>query len=165
MARKRDHRGRSNTQQFTKLERRLLQEEAWRCLSSSAKALYPYIRLEWKGPQYNNNGRIRLSLRQAAKALGVTKDTAARAFQDLQAKGFIAVTKPAILGVDGGGTAHEYEITELAMPKAESRDGSRLFRQWKPGQDFPVIKAAMGNPTGANGKKRKPVITIKTIRS
>ena len=97
--------------------------------------------MEWKGPKANNNGKISLSVRQAAKCMGVSNDTAAKAFHELQAKGFIVMMEPASLGVEGQGKCPKYEITELELP-GETR-GRCLFSKWKKGPDLPVIKANM----------------------
>ena len=48
---------------------------------------YPWLVMEFNGKRFNNNGQIRLSVRQAALKMGISKDTAARVFRDLQAKG------------------------------------------------------------------------------
>ena len=64
---------------YTLMFRATLQAPAWAALSSSAQALYPFVKLEWRGPNSNNNGRIQFSYRQAAKALGVTVNSAMRA--------------------------------------------------------------------------------------
>jgi DNA-binding transcriptional MocR family regulator len=109
--------------------------------------------LEWRGPDSNNNGSIRFSVRQAAEALGVAIDTAARAFHDLQAKGFIIMKEPAVLGLEGAAKSPAFELTELG-----GRDGlgpRKLYMQWTEGCDFPVLKAAANNPTGRT-RKAKP---------
>ena len=87
-------------------------------------------------------------MRQAAERMGVSNDTAAKAFHELQAKGFIVVIQPASLGVYGKGKCLEYEITEIARPPI--RDGRCLFRDWKPDCDFPITKANDSN------RKTKP---------
>lgn len=156
MGRKKDHRGRSRSEHHTIMTRTLMEEPAWRALSTTAMALYPWLTLEWKGPQYNNNGKIRLSVRQAAERLGIGKDTATRAFHELQAKGFISVVKPGCLGVKGKGTCHEYELTELGMPNPTSMGGRRPYKQWSKQGDFPVIKGTRANASGANRRKTKP---------
>lgn len=155
MSRKHDNRGRSSSEHWTKLIRHTMEEPAWRALSSTAQALYPWLKLEWHGLEYNNNGKLRLSVRQAAVRMGVRPDTAAEAFRDLQRKGFIVQTEHAFLGVEGAAKAPAYEITELKMPGAE-RDGRKLYRDWQPGKDFPVHMAAPNNPRGTNGQKTKP---------
>ena len=86
-------------------------------MSTATQALYPWLIMEFKGKIYNNDGKIRLSFRQAALKMGTSKDTVARAFGDLQAKGFIKVTKPGSLGISGMGKCPEYEIAALTLPK------------------------------------------------
>ena len=136
--------------QFTKLTLVMTRTSAWRALSCAARNLYLVLKFEWKGPKANNNGHIALSVRQAADQLGVSLDTASKAFHDLQAKGFIAVTEIGHPGVHGSASGHRYEITEL--PVLPENAGQKLYLQWKPGSDFEVIKAKAHNPTGRNGK-------------
>ena len=126
---------------------------AWRALSTTAQALYPWVRLEWKGQTLNNNGQISLSVSQAAERLGVKPDTAARAFHDLQAKGFLVLTREARLGIDGAAKGSTYEITELAHRGATRPQ--RLYLQWSVDQEYPIKKCAVANPTGANGGRKK----------
>lgn len=147
----RDKRSERQTEHFTKLIRQTMQTEAWRALSPYAQAVYPWIKLEWRGPSANNNGRIQFSVRQAAYAVGINRKTAARAFHDLQAKGFLVMTSPAKLGLGGQATSPCWEITEIAMPNAEPARPRSLFREWRHGRDFPVHKAAAQNPRGRNG--------------
>jgi DNA-binding transcriptional regulator YhcF (GntR family) len=130
-----------------------MEEPAWRALSPIAQALYPWLKLEWRGPKANNNGKIQLSVRQAAERLGVATNTAAKAFHELQAKGFVVVTHQAHLGVKGQATAPEFELTEIQLPHASQPVGRKLYRQWREGADLPVQKAAVHNPTGARKNK------------
>lgn len=123
----------------------VLDTEAWRSLGSAAQALFPWLVMEFRGAKFNNNGKIRLSVRQAAERMGVARDTAARAFHDLQAKGFIVVKKGASLGVSGHGKCPEYEITSIATPHKEA---SKLFLEWSKDEDFPIFAHPVKNPTG-----------------
>lgn len=159
----RDKRNEARAEHFTKLVRNTMETPAWRALSPTAQALYPWLKLEWRGPQNNNNGKIRLSVRQAADRLGVGINTAARAFHDLQAKGFLVVTEHARLGVEGQATCPAYELTEITLPHGDKRDGRKLFKDWKEGADYPVHKATVHNPRGRRGKKN-PVIKLVTAR-
>lgn len=147
----RDKRNEQRTDHFTQMVRSVMEEPAWRALSPTAQALYPWLRLEWRGAKTNNNGKISLSVGQAAERMGVTNNTASKAFHDLQAKGFIHVTKQGVLGCAGYGKATEYELTELGLPHGE-RGGRRLYKQWKKDREFPVHKSRANNPIGANGK-------------
>ncbi|NNU80408.1 hypothetical protein HMH01_08135 [Halovulum dunhuangense] len=148
---------------YTKMIRSTMETPAWRALSTTAQALYPWLKLEWHGPGNNNNGKIRLSLRQAAERLGVVEETAGKAFHDLQAKGFIVLTRMAHLGVEGMGKSSEFELTELKMPNSEKPDGRKLYRNWRPGNDFPVIKMPARNPFGRGGKTKNPSKKIRRV--
>lgn len=148
----RDRRNEGRQEKFTKMILNTMQTEAWRALPPVAQALYPWIKLEWRGPNMNNNGKLRLSVRQAAKCLGCSVNTAAHAFHALQAKGFIVVTEGARLGVGGKGTSPAYEVTELALPGGNV--GRKLYLEWKAGDDFAVQKGQVANPTGKNGRQQ-----------
>ena len=148
----RDRKNENKQEHFTKLVRNMMQTDAWRALSPTAQALYPWIKFEWHGPKANNNGKIKLSVRQAADCLGCSKHLASKAFHDLQAKGFIVQTKAACLGSHGEATSPQYEITEISMPMLEKGQYGRcLYKSWKHGYDFPVHKSAANNPRGCNG--------------
>lgn len=143
-------RNKPREEHWTKLVRTMMQTDAWRALPSVAQALYPWLKFEWRGPNVNNNGRIMLSVRQAADRLNVTPETARKAFHALQAKGFLVVVTKASLGCEGEAKATEYEITELPLRYAEKPVGRRLYLGWQPGADFPVQLARANNPSGKN---------------
>ena len=148
---------------YCRLDRKTMERPAWRALSPTAQALYPWFKMEWKGPRANNNGRIRLSVRQAAKCIGVSRDTAAKAIHELQKKGWIVVYRQGALGVEGEARGHEYELTEIALPptlvrKADYKAGMEprprdLYVHWREGKDYPVAKVRTNNPMGRNGRK------------
>ena len=123
-----------------------METPAWRALSSTAQALYPWLKLEWRGPQNNNNGRISLAVSTAARLLGVKPDTAARAFHDLQAKGFLVMTKPACLGIGGAASAPKFELTETCPAPCGEAGGPKAISGVARGADFPVSKAQPHNP-------------------
>ena len=141
---------------WTQMIRTTMEEPAWKALTTTAQALYPWVKLEWHGTDYNNNGKIRLSVRQAAARLGVRPATAALAFHDLQRKGFIFQTEAATLGVEGAAKSPAYEITELKMPGSDRMDGRKLYREWRADNEFPVAGSSANNPLGRNGQKAKP---------
>lgn len=138
---------------FARLFKRTMQTPAWRALTPYAQRLYPWLQLEWNGSSENNNGSIRFSVRQAADALDCNSETARKAFADLQRKGFIVVTRCAMLGTDGEARGHEYELTEFGRTH-EPRPGRR-YLEWQSGKEFDVAKAATHNPTGKGGLKSK----------
>jgi len=150
----RDKRNEKRGEHFTKMIRHTMEEPAWRALSTTAQALYPWLKFEWRGADANNNGNIRLSVRQAAERIGVAPNTAANAFHDLQAKGFIVLTEHARLGIEGAAKSSAWELTELKMPGSDHQDGRKQYRIWRPGRDFPVHKVTANNPNGRNGKTK-----------
>lgn len=80
-------------------------------------------------------------------------NTAARAFQDLQAKGFLVVTRIGCLGSEGEARGPTFEITENPLPGMDQQSARRLFAKWQKGEDFPVIKHNVNNPKGVNKGK------------
>ena len=152
----RDRRNERRGEHYTKMTRTLMETEAWRSLPPSSQALYVWLKLEWRGPQANNNGKISLSVRQAAHKLGVAPDTAARAFHPLQERGFLFCTKPPKLGLSGVASCPEFELTELPLPAAKGNQGRRLYQDWRPGADFLAVRAPSRKP------KRKPKTCHKT---
>jgi hypothetical protein len=149
-----DNTGRAQKgEQFARLFLATMQTPAWRALSPHAQRLYPWVLLEWKGARNNKNGRIKLSVQQAAKLLGSHFETARRAFHDLQAKGFLAVITPAVLGTEGKARAHAYEITELGRVGGPNDKPipRKLYLNWRPGHDFPVVRGKCNNPSGKGG--------------
>jgi len=68
---------------------------AWRALSLAARALLVEILMEYRPGQ---NGRLEWSWRRAAKAIGVSKDTAARALIELELLGWLTVERLAGFG-------------------------------------------------------------------
>lgn len=158
----RDKRNEARGGHFAALSRSMMETPAWRELSPAAQALLPWIKLEWHGPKANNNGRLRLSIRQAAEAMGVDPKTAARAFRDLQRCGFLVVTEAARLGLGGAATSPAYELTEIPLPGADRPTGRRLYEQWRKGRDFLVYRATAQNPRGVNGRSR--VVAMKVVK-
>jgi hypothetical protein len=68
----------------------MLKTEAWGALSAPARAIYFQLGFRYNG---GNNGRIALSVRDAAEECNLARNTAARAFQELSALGFIEETR------------------------------------------------------------------------
>ena len=113
---------------------------AWRAMSPSARLLYIALKGRYSFT-LRNNGRIYLSVRQAAKEIGLSKNTVAQAFRELQHYGFIVMTSGGCLGVDGRGKAPHWRLTEVGyMHDPPTHD----FNRWD------------GSPFG-DPEKQKPV--------
>lgn len=142
-----DKSGRIADAQYVKMTRPTLHHPAFIALTSHAKVLYQHLKIEAYG---DRNGNVRLTVEEAARLLGVSVNTACKAFHDLQAKGFIVLTAFGMLGSEGKRNAPCYAVTEY--PIAPERVPRLLFYSWTPDQDFPVQRHGTNNPNGWNGK-------------
>lgn len=99
----RDRKNEQGGEHFTKLVRNTMETPAWRALSPTAQALYPWLKLEWRGPQANNNGKIRLSVRQASERLGGECQHCRACLPRLAGKGLFGGHEARLLGHCGAG--------------------------------------------------------------
>jgi hypothetical protein len=121
---------------FVPLLKDTIASPAWRAMSPSARCVYVALKQRYSS-NFKNNGRLYLSVRQAAKEVGVNKDTAARCFREIEHYGFGVITSGACLGVDGKGKAAHWRLTEVGyMTEPPTRD----FLSWD-GIPFPCQKA------------------------
>jgi len=127
-----------------------LDSPAWRALSHGAKALYVCLRRRYNQNNHNN-GRIYLSHRLARKELRSGYKQIARWYDELQFYGFIVMTTPGHLGVEGQGTAPRWRLTELGYMKEPQTqeflkwDG-RLFGKPRPAPPPRKTKPRYGKP-------------------
>lgn len=130
--------GRSKREgQFMPLPYSMTQHPAWRSLSGSAIKVFVEMRGRFNG---SNNGKIRLSLEDGARTLGMGKETVRRAAQELEAKGFIVQTKA---GQFYGRKAAEWRLTDCNC------DGQPATRDWQHVTvDLKDPKTKRGSETG-----------------
>ena len=99
---------------------------AWRAMSPYAREVYHSLRSRWSFDA-RNNGKIYLSTRDGAEETGFDAKTVARCLRELQHYGFIVMTQPGCLGVDGKGVSPHWRLTELGcMREPPTRD----FLNW-----------------------------------
>ena len=82
------NKGRQKGHNFVMLRHDIMDSPAWKFLSPNARCVWLEIMRRYNG---NNNGNIALSCREAAELCNISKNTAARAFQELQDTGFIKI--------------------------------------------------------------------------
>ena len=128
---------------FLKLDHWLLRTAAWRSLTAASRALYVEM-----GQRYNgsNNGEISMSVREAARLIHVAKDTAAKSFNELEAKGFI---RRNVCGSFDWKLRHAttWILTEYEF---NDRPASKDFASWSP------EKSETGPNAGTDCPKRGP---------
>jgi hypothetical protein len=109
------------------------------------------LNIELRGRLRNdllNNGKVFLSCRTGAKAIGVTTQSIVRWFAENEHYGFLRKTSEGFLGSDGRGVAAYYRFTEFPYG---THPPTRDFEKWN-GEAHPVMmistygKARMGSP-------------------
>lgn len=117
--------------------------EAWATLKPGPRALYIELKRRYYG---TNNGRIILSHRDAATALGVHRNTIGPWFDELEARRFIRVTQGNHLGPSGIGQSAHWALEEL--PCADLKTAPKGFMSWRQKQ-----KPRTENRTGRHKKQ------------
>jgi hypothetical protein len=120
---------------FVPLLKDTMATPAWRGMSHGARSLYVALKLRYSS-NFNNNGRLFLSQRDAAEELNSHHNQIARWFRELQYFGFIVMTEGGCLGIEGSGRAPHWRLTEIGYMKAPP---TRDFVRWN-GNPFPEKK-------------------------
>ena len=143
MAKKRwkaDKTGRSVEDQYWNLPYTLARSAAFRQLPAPALKIFIELRCRYNG---HNNGRLTLSLDEAARLLGLSKSTVSRGFKELEAHGFIRLR---VKGQWYGRKASQWTLTILAM---DGHPPTHEWKQWQPAK--PLREAAKTVPRYPNG--------------
>ena len=117
-----------------KIYHAMMRTHAWRALSPKARAAYLEISMRYGGVG-SNNGRIPYSSRELEQNLKVGRKTALRTFKELEAHGFIAMTKKGRYGAKRT-YASEWRLTEFACD-VSGTPPTHDYRQWQ-GPALPV---------------------------
>jgi DNA-binding transcriptional MocR family regulator len=125
----------------------MMQSAAWRSLDGNARALYVELAMLYYGVG-TNNGRIGFSVRQAAQAIHVSKDTAARAMRHLQERGFIVATTKGRF--DGKRHATRWRLTEFKCDLT-GQLASMDFETWTSADILPLRHGGESTERGIDG--------------
>ncbi len=158
MARKKDKHG-NGEGQYVNLPYAQLKSPAWRSLSGAALKVWFELHTRFNG---GNNGKLHLSMNEAAKLLRISKSTAQRAFAELEEKGFVVLQNP---GSWYGGRAHEWRLTTKRMHTPKGKQlATNDWRHWQqktevdpPENPSPKAMVSNRNPRPATGTAREPV--------
>ena len=112
---------------FVMLERYIMRSVAWGSLTPVTRATYLEVGYHYTG---ENNGRIVISVRGLAASLGISKDSAARALQVLEERGFIETVKRGAFSMKQR-HASEFRMTAFRCDVTGALP-SKKFMQWKP---------------------------------
>ena len=151
MGRQGSNKGKRSEGQYVPLPYAVLKSPAWRSLSGSAVKVFLELHTRYNG---GNNGNVRLSMNEAANALGIGKATAQRAFAELQEKGFIVLTAP---GNWYHRRAHEWRLTHKPMQTAKGKQSAS--NDWKGWSE----KTKRGSDADPSGQRKVPIQNPKPV--
>jgi hypothetical protein len=139
---------------FIALIKATIATPAWRAMSPGARLLNIELRGRLRN-DYLNNGKVFLSCRDAAKALGATPGSVVRWYAENEHFGFLRKTAEGFLGADGRGIAAHYRFTEFPHG---THPPTRDFEKWE-GELF------VYTPRRPGRKKQNPVSLVNTPRA
>lgn len=109
--------------QYLPIPYSMARHDAFRSMSGAALKVWIELRTRFNG---YNNGRVSLSLGEAAELLGMGKTTAQRAMKELIEKGFVKLRTP---GQWWGRKATEYVLTDVKVGESLP---TRDWQNWRP---------------------------------
>jgi hypothetical protein len=115
---------------YIQLREYMLASPAWQSLDCISRCLYIELARRYRGPN-SNNGKIPLSVREAASALGCGKSTAGRCFDQLRDYGFIKIGKLSGFNMKGR-VSTEWLLTEFPDDTLTGALPSKDFMKWVP---------------------------------
>ncbi len=123
--------------QFVAIPYPMARSAAFRSLSGSALKVWVELRSRFNGM---NNGDLSVSMDEASRLLGIGKATVKRAFEELEAKGFIKMTKK---GSWYGRMATNWAVTDRSL-KGERPTND--WKNWRPPQPKKQILGSLAEP-------------------
>ena len=135
-----------------------MESAAWKAMSPYARVVYYTLKSRY-GHKIRNNGRIYLSTRDGSEETGFNEKTVARCLRELQHYGFIVMTEPGCLGVNGKGKAPHWRLTELGyMLNPPTREflkwNGEMFHEQKSPAYYKRQQRCLDKLRG--GQKQKP---------
>jgi len=108
---------------FVRYDYTLLQTEAFKYLTGGALKLLTVIRMRFNGM---NNGNISMGVREAAILINVSKETAAKYFNELVDKGFIKLNQKGSFSYK----KRHASTWILTMEEDQQNNKPRSFMRW-----------------------------------
>jgi hypothetical protein len=131
---------------FIPLFKATMATPAWRVMSPIGRLINIELRRHLRN-DWLNNGKVHLSCRAGAKAIGINKDSVLHGLAENEHYGFLRKTSEGFLGTDGYGIAAKYRFTELPHG---THPPTRDFEKWN-GEMFAYTPRRPGR------KKQNPV--------
>ena len=120
---------RSLTGRWVALQHWMLKSSAWQSLPGNAAKLYVELSMRYNA---RNNGQIPYSVREAARALHASQQTAMRTLQLLQERGFIVCTRKGAFSLKAVRDASKWRLTEYPADFPAPAHATKDFMRWQP---------------------------------
>ena len=129
-------RGRRSSGAFVMVDHFLMKSPAWQDLSGNAVKLLMHLMMLSQGNNgwghKDQQGQLFLSEREAASAIGVARNTASRAFDELIEHGFLCAVQQGHFHVKVR-IATTWRLTFQPSPRRH-QGPTNEWRQWRPGK-------------------------------
>lgn len=126
--------------QYAPLPYALLKSDAWRSLSGAAVKVWLELHTRFNG---SNNGKVHLSLNEAAEILGLGKASVQRAYVELEEKGFLKLERR---GNWYSRRAHDWRLTTKPMHRTNCKEApTQDWATWKPQREHASLQRARCN--------------------
>jgi hypothetical protein len=119
----------ARAERHVRLYHSMMKTPAWQSLACVDRCVYIEMERRYGGPG-SNNGRIRLALREGARALGVGKTSIAKSQERLQERGFIVLMKRGGFNVKTR-QASEWRLTQH-VSDVSGHAATKEFERWRP---------------------------------
>jgi hypothetical protein len=106
------------------VSRAMRESLAYVSMPATAKVLMDLLQLQWR-----NDRPVAYGVREAAKKIGCTPNTAAKAFIILQERGFIVCEEQSLFNSKTGSKAREWRLTWMPFEYAKP---SHDWQKWQP---------------------------------
>lgn len=153
---------------FTRIGHRMQSSPAYRSLNSNARNLLLELAMLDNG---GNNGSLWLSVRDAAKRMGVVDLNAARqAFEDLEEAGFIRMTVNSFFEVKSASKSRARCWRLTWVPVTGVCGATDEWKNYVPSQSPKMKRATLGRQAldsyrKASAENRLPVLDFNTLRA
>lgn len=125
---KHNRKGRSKgKEQHVRLTYKMIESAAFRALQPEAIALYIHVAHRYQGG--DSNGNIAFSTREAATVLKMSKNTAAKLFNELVEKGFLKIAQGSCFNFKHK-KARRWELTQWPLNHGVAPSNDWLY--WRP---------------------------------
>ncbi len=141
--------------QYLPIFYRMARTQAFRSLTGTTLKVWIELRTRFNG---HNNGRVSLSLREAAALLGMSQTTAQRALIELEEKGFI---KRRTRGSWYGRKAAEFILTDQAY---NGHLATKDWELWRPKNKSSVPRRTANRRSGSSEYRGSKLLVHESTR-